>query len=161
MNVILIILGAVCQILGLWWLAVNVSRERVELGEAGFVQRIWESLKLLLGPMPKPVSVTAVDHVDAVSGSAHASGYTETEMERVQREVRELRERLDGFQIQIQARVAAVEQTLDEKHDLLAARVTEIETRLREARRAELRQNRWAGRLFAVGAALSAAGALV
>lgn len=57
MNVILIILGAVCQILGLWWLAVNVSRERVELGEAGFVQRIWESLKLLLGPdaQAKPV----------------------------------------------------------------------------------------------------------
>ena len=162
LNVILIVVGAICEILGLLWLAANVSRERVELGDAGFLRRIWRWIAYWLGPMPesRDVTITAPSAI-GFSTSLGAVRLNETEMERVQREVRELREYLEGFETQIQGRLAAVEQSLHEKHELLAARVIEIETRLREARRADLRQNRWAGRLFALGAVLSATGSLV
>jgi hypothetical protein len=162
LNVILIVAGAICEILGLLWLAANVSRERVGLGDAGFLRRIWIWLTYWLGPMPESqdISITAASAV-SVSGSVSVARLNETEIERVQREVRELRERLDRFQTQVQGRLAAVEQSLHEKHELLTARVSEIETSLREARRADLRQTRWAGRLFALGAALSATGSLI
>jgi hypothetical protein len=123
---------------------------------------MWAWLVYWLGPIPERVNlqVTAAAQVSATA-SLTVARPNETDLERVQRDIQELRERLGHLETNIQGRLATVEQSLHEKHELLTTRVDEIETRQREARRADLRQTRWAGRLFALGAVLSAAGGIV
>jgi hypothetical protein len=85
----------------------------------------------------------------------------ETDLERLERELRELQERLVRHEEDVTRRFELVDRDLRETAANLGARVDSIETRQRELRRAALRKDIRGAYVFMVGAALSAAGNIV
>jgi hypothetical protein len=115
LKVILIVAGAVCEMLGLLWLAANTSRERIALGEGGPFHKFWRWLAYWLGPVPEPVELhLAVAGGVSATGSLAIATLNETELQRVQRELNELRERLERLEAATHTRLSAVEQSLNE-----------------------------------------------
>jgi hypothetical protein len=153
--------GAACELVGFLLVMSGVSRAlSEEYEEHGVFRRLWFGIKYLwqyvFEEPPKPII-----HEGAASGSMHLSGSAtgrkspESDLERVERELRELRNDLDKHKEAVEQRFSTVEQRLQEATDSLAARATAIESRLDKIRRSSLHHEKNGARVFLFGAFLT------
>jgi hypothetical protein len=157
-HVLLTLAGAGFEVAGLTWLVADASRARsAEFGEHGFLRRIWYWFAFWLGPPEQPVhlTMTAGGTVTA-TGTLTARQTNETEIERLQREVEELRDRVERYEGQTAQRFSALDESIRRAAEDLGGRLEDISVRQRELHRTALRRDVRGGRLFILGALLSA-----
>jgi hypothetical protein len=136
-HILLTLLGVGFEVVGLSWLVANASRERGdEFGEYGVLRRIRNWLVYWLGPAPEPVTLNV-----SAAGSASATGHlslrtsNETEIERLQRELQELRDRVQRHETQTAQHLSAVEENIQRTGAGLTERIEQIAGRQRELHR--------------------------
>jgi hypothetical protein len=162
-HVVLTVTGATCEIVGLTWLVADASRARSkEFGEHGVLRRVWNWFAYWLGPPSQPIvkNIDAAVELSASLGLAVASGQ-ETELERIQRELNDLRERVSRHEEDVGRRFADLEARTSAAAANLQTRINELEARAREERRTSLRTEMRGARLFILGAILSAIANLI
>jgi hypothetical protein len=160
---VLTVTGAGFEIVGLSWLVVNASRARsAEFGEHGLLRRIWNWFAYWLGAPPQPVRMEgALTSKATLSGEGKVISATETQLERLARELRELRQHVERNEREWNDRLAGVEQRSREAVDGIRTELRAFEERQAEVRRTALRGDVFAARLFILGAILSAVANLV
>jgi hypothetical protein len=163
-HALLTIFGAACEIVGLSWIVVEAARARsAEYGEHGLFRRIFDWFAFWLGPPGGSVTVQAMSGTATASGSM--SGVVmkanESDVERIDRELRELRERVAQQEKRVSELFTRVEGQLVNVSKELGGRIAEVEARHRELRRSALRAEVRGARLFILGAVLSAIANLV
>jgi hypothetical protein len=162
-HVLLTVAGATFQIVGLSWLVANASRERgAAYGDYGVFRRVWNWFAFWLGRPPEQHEVQLTGLMAASGSAAEATLRAgEPEMERLQRELSELRARVEASEARTVERFAAVQESIQRNAGQLQARIDEVATRQQDLHRGALRKDVLAGRLFIAGAILSAVGSLV
>jgi hypothetical protein len=149
---------------GLTWVVAEAARARsAEFGEHGVFRRVWNWFAYWLGPPPANQTVmvgTATAHGRAI-GTVSVQRAGESDMERLQPEFNELRERLARHEEDVSRRFAETESQTTQAARRLDERIGEIEGRQRDLRRSSLRQEVRGARLFILGAVLSAIANLV
>ncbi len=123
-HVLLTVVGTLCEVVGLTWIVVEASRARAaEFGERGLFRRTYDWFAYWLGPPSKVVNMSAT----VSGGGAIATGHAvvvranETEVERLSRELAELR-----------GRVERREQATSERFAALSERINRVESEMRE-----------------------------
>jgi hypothetical protein len=159
-------LGAAFELVGFSWVIADasaaLSREYGEYGEHGLFRRIVFWLRYWLGPPGQALQVSASDNI-SISGRASATVTTsdETDIERLNRELGELRRDLDQHKQATAQRFSNVEARMTETERRLTERADEIEQRVSELRRTSLRRERRGAQLFMFGIVLTLASALL
>jgi hypothetical protein len=164
LKLLLTVAGAAFEIVGLTWLVAEASRARsAEFGERGIFRRIWAWLAYWFGSPGQTVHVGSA-HATA-GGSLAVTGSLiradETELERLGRELGELRDRVARHEEDAARRFAHIQGELRQTAQDLGARVDTIEVRHRELRRAAQRKDIRGAYLFMLGAVLNAIANLV
>jgi nucleotide-binding universal stress UspA family protein len=164
LHVVFTVAGAGCEIAGLAWLVANASRARSEeFGEHGPFRRMWDWLAYWFGPPPEPVELRLGAAVVTSSASATITTgeASETEIERLQRELEQLRERLERHEEHTTQRFSTLDDTIRQHATDLAERIDQVAVQQRELHHTALRRDIRAGALFIFGALLSAVANLV
>jgi hypothetical protein len=160
---VLAVLGAGFEIVGFSWVIADASAALYrEFGEPGPFRRVWLWLEYWLGAPAHYVDVSGGGGT-RVSGSAQET-FTregETDIERLGRELDELRTDLAAHKRATDQRFSDLEQRLSASEQRLSERADQIEEQLRQVRRGTLRRERRGARLFMVGIVLTLASALV
>jgi hypothetical protein len=147
-----------CQIAGFFWALAEASLARGHEFREGLPWRIWN--RLFGGPPPQLVTgVTMVPHeTDAVLTLGEPPN--EKEVERVARELANLRSEFQYHQRHADKRLETLRTDLDRVSAELAGTISEVVQRERERRRKALRREEGAAVLFTVGVALTAVAAV-
>ncbi len=170
--------GALCEIVGFVWVVAEVSRTLSEdYGEAGVFRRMGQRVQIGLryvfeGP-PDSVPQAPGPSFSAslgvgVSLTSEIARQPETAIQRLTRELNELRadveqqkaavaERFSG----VDQRISGVEQNLRETSESLSSRADAIEQHLRAIHATSLRKEKGGARLFIRGAVLTLIAALI
>src|SRR5450759_4105477 len=141
---ILAVLGAAFELVGFSWVIADASAALSrEYGEHGPFRRAWYWLRFWLGPPGEPINLSG-------SGGARFGGSArltvtregETDVERLDRELGELRTDLEEHKKATEQRLSGIEERLREATQRLTERADKIEHRLSSMRRSGLRQER-------------------
>jgi hypothetical protein len=171
-------LGAFFELVGFVWVVAGVSRALSEdYGELGFLRRLGRGigvwLRYLFEEPPKVASGSASVSAGAtinVKGdlSAVVTRADETDIQRLDRELGELRSQMDKHKEEValrftgvEERFTEVEKRVRETHEELSRRVDELSERLRQIHRAGLRKEKGGALVFMLGAVLSLIAALI
>ncbi|MEA2199441.1 MAG: hypothetical protein QOI89_37 [Solirubrobacteraceae bacterium] len=157
LRLLLALLGAGFQIASFTWALVDASRARGrEFGEYGLPRRVWNWLAFWLGPPPEVRSVSAsVSGGVRMTGSVTAVKSPESDVERLGRELAQLRTAFERHQQNVDERLASVQGDVDRLSEDVSGRIAEIEDRERDRRRGFLRREQRAAQLFIVGLLLT------
>jgi hypothetical protein len=157
-HAVLTVAGAACEIVGLTWIVADAARaRRSEFNEYGPLRRVWNWFKYWLGAPEQVIAKSGAVHLSA-RGGATAKGIRagETELERVQRELTELRDYVEQYEVQVAERFGALDARVSLLGDDLTTRIEDVKKRSEERRRADLLGEIRGARLFILGAILSA-----
>lgn len=161
----LTVAGAGLEIIGLTWIVAEASRERrQEFGEVGLLRRIgrWFSYWLFEEPPKRQIINLGIATSSAVAGGVAVMGVAnETDVQRLERLLAQLTERLDNHEAATTKQVDEMRAETRQLEARLSGQLTAAEAQNRERRRRSLRREMSGARLFIVGAILSAAGNLV
>jgi hypothetical protein len=154
--------GFGCEAVGLLLLVAEASRaRRVEFGDYGVFRRIYRWFAFW--PPGRAVNVHGV----ASMGVAHASGSLtviksgETDVERLQRELASLTDRVEAHEHAFAKRFDGLQRQVDDVSRELSDRIASVVEQQLAVRRNALAGEVRGARLFILGAALSAAANLV
>jgi hypothetical protein len=103
-HAILTICGAACEIVGLTWIVVDASRARsAEYAEYGIFRRIFNWFAFWLGPPGQTGTVHALSGTASARGGASGVLTTpdDSDIARIDRELRELRGRVEQHEAQV------------------------------------------------------------
>jgi hypothetical protein len=170
--------GALCEIAGFVWVVAEVSRTLSEdYGEAGVFRRIGRRIKIGLRYVfeepPKRVSFSSSMAGTATLSSGaslevSARRKNETEIQRLTRELAELRADVEQQKKAVQnqfagvdQRITDVQQSIRETAESLSQRAYAIEQHLRAIHATSLRKEKGGARLFILGAVLTLIAALI
>jgi hypothetical protein len=156
-RLLLAMTGAGFQITGFTWALVDASLARGrEFAEYGVPRRIWNWFAFWLGPPPQPKQMSrAISSSLGLSGSLTAIKNPESEIERLGREIGELSAAVERHREETNERLAVIQGDIQKMTDNLTGRIAEIEDRERDRRRALLRREQRAARLFILGLILT------
>jgi hypothetical protein len=163
-HVLLTVAGTGCEVVGLTWIVFDVSRARAaEFGERGVFRRIYDWFAYWLGPPTQTVSASV--RLSGGGSMAMAGGGTvtvnESDLERLSRELAELRARVERGEQVTSTRFAELAERINAVESEMRERVEELHQRERELRRSGLTLQKRGAQLFIFGALLSGAANLV
>lgn len=160
---ILAVLGAVFELIGFSWVIADASAALShEYGEHGPFRRVWYWVRYWIGPPGRSSSVSAATSASfGMSGRLTATKAGETDIERLDRELGELRTDLEEHKTQTEQRMSDIDNRLRETAERLTERADEIEKRMSESRRTALRRERRGARVFMFGILLTLISALI
>jgi hypothetical protein len=163
--VLLTVAGTLCEVVGLTWIVVEASRARaVEFGERGLFRRIYNWFAYWLGPPTEAANVVGVA-AGTARATASASGanvlVNESDIDRLSRELAELRARVERSEQAASERFAALTERINTVESEMRERLTQLHQRHRELRRSALAREKRGAQLFIFGAILSGAANLV
>ncbi len=170
--------GALCELVGFLWIIAGVSQALSEdYEDHDLPHRIWFGIKHVVSYVfEEPPKRQVVSHNVSISAGATASATvsavvrkdSESDIERLERELRELRAEVAEHKSVVEARFSGVEQrfsgveqSIRAASDALEQRAAEIEQRLNEIHVTGLRKEKGGALLFLLGALLTLAAALI
>ena len=155
-HMFLTIAGAACEIGGFSWSIANASiARRRELHEVGVLLK---AVRKLLYWFEEPAEPVPLEGLGATASSGASMDHTighDTESERLQRQIDELRAALEGHRSETSKRFEMLKHQMDESAKQVDARVTTLGDSQREIRRSTFRYEIGAGCVFILGAVLS------
>lgn len=164
LNTALAVLGAILQLVGFALAVLVASAARYsEYGDAGLLRRGWLRVRAYWHkPSPVPLS-TSMTATGSLSGNLTVSvpPGTETDIERLNREVRELRATQERYQSETTTKLVEMQTDCRLRADESANRIRELQDHQDNRRRQDLRREVRASLLFLVGTLLTIAAYLV
>jgi hypothetical protein len=154
---LLAILGAVLQLVGFAGAVLSASTARYEeYGDAGFLRRGWVRFVRWFGPPPEPVYLEASSSASAgMTGDLTVGKPLESDIERLDRELRELRGAFERHRDETTTRLMGLQADLREHADESARRFQEIQERQDRIHLRGLQREVRASLLFLAGTALT------
>lgn len=152
--------GLALQLVGFVWAWLTATRERQEVGDHGVVLRTWRRLR---GSRSRPVYLDLSPAVATSSAMASlsVSKRDESEIERIERELGELRDAFQRYRDSIDQSMASVQGEVRHVDDRLTTRLGGLEALVRDLRGTTSRREVRASLVFGLGVALSIAATLV
>ncbi len=159
--------GSLLQIGGFLAVVMAATFElATEYGDYGPLGKLWLRIKgtwlYWLGTLPTPVQLSGTMSASVgTRASLTMRKSPESEVERIDRELGELRTRVEHFQEDAEKRFGNIEQSITSLQEHVADRTDELQKRLDDIRRGTLRKERRGAWAFVLGTALVLVGAFV